>query len=91
MALFFFNRIKIPGKGFMSGHWSGAGGDGHRLLNKKQRRRREVHRGQPLLPYRRVKGRKKGGGGDKMESISMKSTIHEGCLEGLRRKRQAGE
>lgn len=62
---YFFNRIKIPGKGFRSGHWSGAGGDGHRLLNKKQRWRREVHRGQPLLLYRRVKTRKKGGGGTK--------------------------
>lgn len=62
---YFFNRIKIPGKGFRSGHWSGAGGDGHQLLNKKQRWRREVHRGQPLLLYRRVKARKKGGGGAK--------------------------
>lgn len=62
MALLFFNRIKIPGKGFRSGHWSGAGGDGHRLLNKKKRWRREVHRGQPLLLYRRVKAREKGGG-----------------------------
>lgn len=57
------NRIKIPGKGLGSGHWSGAGANGHRLLNKKQRWRREVHRGQPLLLYRRVKARKKRGGG----------------------------
>lgn len=47
---FFFppSKIKIPGKGVVSGHvW---GGDGRRLLNAEQRRRREVH---PRLPDRR--------------------------------------
>lgn len=79
----FFCRIRIPLKGFRSDHWSWVGGDGRRLLNTKQWWRRELHRGSHSSRTEERKGEDEGRRGDKVETISMKSTTQEGYLEGL--------